>query len=388
MSTNRLNVLFLPKWYPNKFDPFDGNFIENHAHAIQRFCNVFVLFVHSDENCNSLYEVLEKDNKGIQEISVYFKKPKTGISILDRIFTALRYRKAQRMGFQKLNVKIDLCHLHVLSRSSPLALTLKKNQSIPFMISEHWSGYHKEVGSYKGFLKKWYTEKVVKNAAQTHTVSTPLKQSMLAHHLQSQYTVIPNVVDTDLFIPRAKSNKNTEVLFVGNLLQEPKRILDIIRQFALIAQERSNVRLSIYGEGKEESQCRDLIRELKLENVVRLMGVRKRNEIAEIMSQSDFLILFSDYENQPCVINEAMACGIPVLVPDIGGISELMREDLGILFPTGNEKAFHDGLLQMIDTHKEYSSSTIREFALQNFSEEEIGKKFLNMYNNILKVEQ
>lgn len=388
MNRNQLHILFLPKWYPNKLDPYDGNFIENYAQAIKNHCEITVLFVHSNSKQDSTYESFEETKNGIREIRIFFKKPQFSISILNKIFSAIRYRKAQLIGYNSIDSKkIDLVHIHVLTRSSWLALHLKKRFNIPFVISEHWSGFQKKVGGYKGFLKKWYTEKVVREAEIVHTVSTPLKEAMESHGLQNEYEVIPNVVDTHLFKPKEKTNHVTEIIYVGNLLQQPKRILDIIEQIGLIAKEQNQIRLSIYGEGQDESACRELIQKLNLQDIVKLMGVRDRNGIAEAIRNADFLLLFSSYENQPCVINEALACGIPVVVPAIPGISELMQKELGITFPTDDRELFKAAVTEMIKSHQNYNSETIRNFALKRFSEEEIAKNFLFFYHKALKIE-
>ena len=388
MSQNKINILFLPKWYPNRLDPFDGNFIENYAHAIKKHCSIKVLFVHSDTSLKQPYELIDKNNKEIREVRVYFKSPQYKLSIINKIITVLRYKRAQEIGFKHLaGEQIDLCHIHVLTRSSWLALRLKKRFNIPFVISEHWSGYHKKLGGYKGFFKKWFTNKIVKESRAIHTVSTHLKKAMQAHRLIGNYTVIPNVVDTSIFKVREKNNLDTEIIYVGNLLQQPKRILDIIEIFAQIVEKYPAALLSIYGEGKDEDDCKKLIKKLHLSQNVFLRGVRNREEIAEAIGESDFLLLFSAYENQPCVINEAQSCGIPVVVPTIPGISELMSEELGITFPTNDKNAFKSSVIEMIEKHRTYNRDTIRKSAIQRFSEEEIGKNFLSLYQKALTVE-
>jgi glycosyltransferase involved in cell wall biosynthesis len=382
-----MHVLFLPKWYPNKYDPFDGNFIENHAHAIKLRTKVSVLFAHSEINCPNKYRIEKIDNRGLTEVRVFYQKPNTGINLLDKVVSFVRYRKAQKLGYQKLfkeNEKPDLVHIHVLSRPAFLALALKRKHSIPFVITEHWSGYLKSNGKYKGFLKKRFTEYIAKKASRINTVSTQLKDSMISHELYNEYEVIPNVVDTELFKPLPKKNSITEIIFVGNLLQRPKKVFDIIKGMKSLKDAGKNFHLSIYGEGVDELAAKKLCSDLSLNSFVSFKGTRDRKGIGEAMGLSDFLILFSEFENQPCVISEGHASGIPMIVPDLLGIAERMKPELGILVQTGNQAKFEKALLQMVDNHQFYDSDYIRYYGVSQFGEKEIANQFYNFYKKAL----
>lgn len=383
-----IDVLFLPKWYPNEYDLFDGNFIENHAHAIKQKANISVLFVHSEENTASKYRIIKNNNQGIEEVRVFFQKPQSGIPIFNKIISFFRYKKAQQLGYQELyskNKQPDLVHIHVLSRPALLALRLKSKYKIPFVITEHWSGYLKSNGQYQGFLKKCFTEHVVKQSSGVHTVSTQLKEAMLSHQLKNQYTVIPNVVDTNLFKPLPKENKIPEIIFVGNLLQRPKKVFDIIKGMKSLKEKGMTFHLSIYGEGVDEQKAKSLVSELDLDNQISFKGTTDRKGVGEAMALSDFLILFSEFENQPCVIAEAHASGIPIIVPDLEGISERMNPELGILVQTGNQKSFEQALEKMLNTYSEYDTNYIRVYGVKQFGEDEIAKQFHIFYQKALQ---
>lgn len=140
--TKKPVVLFLPKWYPNKFDAFDGNFIENHAIAISKFCNIAIIFVHSDTELKKKYSIIESNPFGFPEIRVYFKKPNHWIKPLNLLITSFLYFNSLFKAYHhylKNYPQPDLCHVHVLARTSILALYLKWFKKIPYLISEHWS---------------------------------------------------------------------------------------------------------------------------------------------------------------------------------------------------------------------------------------------------------
>lgn len=378
-----MQVLFLPKWYPNRLDPFDGNFVENHAHAIKKVARVFVLFVHSDQLTKKNYETIQTDNQGIQECRVYFKKAETPFTIINKLINFIRFKKAQKLGYGLLfpKSKPDLCHIHVLSRTALLAMALKRKYQIPFVVSEHWSGYLPHSGEYKGLIKRWYTEKVVKNANAVHTVTTQLASAMKSHRLNNRYTVIPNVVDVDLFKPLAqKAKDNIQILFVGNLLQRPKKLFDILKGIASLSKKRQDFILQIYGEGSDELEAKALVKALDIKQFVNFNGTTDRKGIGKVMAESDFLILFSEFENQPCVISEAQACGLPVVVPQLEGIAEFMSDELGLMVEHLNQSDFELKLEQMCDEYRKYTPSVIREYAVNTFGENQIARSFESFY--------
>jgi len=387
MSSSPLNILFLPKWYPHEADPFDGNFIENYAHAIKRIANLTVLFVHSDPRNDEDFRFEETDNEGIREMRVFFKKARSPIAPLNRVINLLRYIKAQRLGYQRLfqEKAPDLVHVHVLARSSFLALHLLKKR-IPFVISEHWSGYLPESAALKNSGKSVFYRMIGKKAKGIHTVTNHLAVAMRNHGIDNHYHVIPNVVKEDLFRPMAaEESEKIKILYVGNILQSPKRIFDTIKAFAEIKLKRQDFQLDIYGEGNELDKMQALITKLKLDQHIFYCGTTDRAGIAMEMAKADFLFLNSEFENQPCVINESLCCGTAVVVPNIEGILEFMDDDFGLTFQRSDEDAFISSILQMMDTHEDYKKELIRDKAIKRFGEEAIAQEFLSFYQKAIK---
>ncbi len=385
MKEKSPHILFLPKWYPNKIDAFDGNFIENHAIAISKFCNVSVLFVHSFDQ-SERYQFDLKQSGAINEIRAYYKKPNTGSGLLNRIIGFIRYRKAQQLAYQQLFPRDapDICHVHVLTRSSLLALQLKK-KGIPFLITEHWSGYLEANGKYKGFLKKAFSRFIVRRASLVHTVSTQLKEAMLSHGLINNYTVIPNVVDTSIFSKKTKQSQGTKIVFVGNMLERPKKILSIVKLLAQMDTKSHPFEFNAYGEGADLNAAKELAKALKIDQQITWHGSKPKETIAKAMQDASFLILFSEYENQPCVIPEALCCGTPVLVPDLSGIKERMRPEFGLVFKCLDEADFCEQLKSLISNHQDYNENSISKLAIEEFGQETVGNQFYQLYLSIIE---
>jgi glycosyltransferase involved in cell wall biosynthesis len=381
------SVLILPKWYPHEFDLFDGNFVENHLQAIKHIAEIKVAFVHSDKNAKKYYRLEHGWEFGYEVIRIYFKKADSPLPFLNGIITAFRYLCSQGMAYRKLyphKKKPELVHVHVLLRAGLFAYFLKQFARIPYVITEHWSGYLPERNQFKGGFKKWISKILIRKSESISVPATYLKESMLNHGLYGNYRVIPNVVDTELFAPPAKGSNYKRMLYVGNLQSRHKRILDIINVVAEVAEEDNDFDFHIYGEGREEANCRALIRSRGMEERIKLMGTLPRKGIAEVMAESGFLILFSAFENQPCVLAEAMSCGLPVVAPDIPGIVEFTPSYAGLIFPRLDRDKFKESLITMLNTVHSYNRKKIRQYALATFSEEVISKQFRELYQKAL----
>jgi glycosyltransferase involved in cell wall biosynthesis len=107
--------------------------------------------------------------------------------------------------------------------------------------------------------------------------------------------------------------------------------------------------------------------------------------VASITAKADLLLLFSRYENFPCVIPEALACGVPVLSTRVGGIAEHLDADMGSLVRSEDEKAFAERIAYMLDHASQYEATKLRAYAVEHFGYEAIGKKFTEIYQRILQ---
>jgi glycosyltransferase involved in cell wall biosynthesis len=98
------------------------------------------------------------------------------------------------------------------------------------------------------------------------------------------------------------------------------------------------------------------------------------------MESSHALVLFSNYENLPCVIVEALACGLPVISTRVGGISEHINAERGILIERGDEAGLQDAFEYMASHIHSYDKSALRTYALERFSNEAVAAAFMELY--------
>ncbi|MDQ6761453.1 MAG: glycosyltransferase, partial [Bacteroidota bacterium] len=201
------NILWLASWYPNELTPYDGDFIQRHAQAVSRFHEITVIHIKKDEEgiITKDVKISSSSKNNLHETIVFYHPAKTKFRLLNRLISSIKYKKVYRQilkNYIKENGKPALVHVHVALKAGLLALSLKKKWNIPFVVTEHWSGYFKEakVNIYNsGFLVSNYTRRVLSNASLLLPVTQKMGEVINKEIVKIPFVVVPNVVDTSLF---------------------------------------------------------------------------------------------------------------------------------------------------------------------------------------------
>ena len=158
----------------------------------------------------------------------------------------------------------------------------------------------------------------------------------------------------------------------------------MLRTIEILKQQRDDFELNVIHD-YDAPEFKAFVKEHHLEDCVIFHGKKTSAEVAEAYQKADFLVLFSNFENLPCVIVEAFASGIPVLSTAVGGIAEIVSPERGILIPQGDEDALLQGMNQMLDHSDEYDRQVIRQYALNTFSNDIIGRQIYEVYSKVLE---
>lgn len=248
--------------------------------------------------------------------------------------------------------KYDIVHYYFSLPTAFLSLLPGKHRRVPYIISLRGS----DVPNYDIYNKKLELlhklclplTKLIWNRAQAViAVTTSLKRTALLTCPHQAIDVIPNGLDTNVFVPMpdAKRNDNKFRLITVSRLIERKGIQHILNALSEINDE--SIRLMIIGEGNFEDELRNICDKHGLNNVVTFMGFRRRNTIPAYFAQSDVFILPSLAEAFGNVIAEAMACGLPIIGANEGGIPDLVGEENGILVEPGNVEQIKSAIIAM-----------------------------------------
>ncbi len=379
------NILFLCSWYPSKVQLFNGNFVFKHARSlVKKKINLFVLVVCEDLVLRKRFTLEEGSKENVKELVVYYSYP---FKFLKQLYKFIAYLKGIKYIKQKQG-KIDLIHVNVLIDAGFIALLVNYIKGTPYIITEHSSIFSPlNPKSYSKVLKP-LIRKAIQRSKFILPVSNELGNNMKKIFSEVPYKKIPNVVNENIFHisnPKVKG-KNLKFLHVSSFakLKNVEGILTVVKKLSL---QRTDFSMTIAGDGDLE----------KIKNIARGKGIPTNNinfhgtmnevETAEIFRSHDVFVLFSDYENLPCVLLEAQMCGMPLIATNVGGVAEILSsEEDGILIKAGDEKELLNSLNHMIDNFAKYNPFLIREKAIQQFSEKAVTDNIIEIYRDVLSL--
>ncbi len=380
MNKERKHIVFLARWYPHRYDPMFGLFVQRHAEAAALFNDITVIYCQQttdngqQTSSKEKFEIVRTLENNVDTIRVYYKKPKNKIQSL------LRFYRANMMAL-KLCKKPDLIHVHILTRLGVIAWIQKLLHKTPYIITEHWSRYLPG-NDFKGLLRKLFTKIVVRNAETITTVTENLAIAMKNHGLRNDnYVVLPNVVNLDMFHISEKNNNPCKIIHISCFEDKSKNISGLLESLKIIDDKGIDFQCKLIGEGMDLDLMKGKAKELQLINKVSFTGLLQGQALADVLSSGDFLVLSSNYENMPVVILEALASGLPVVSTNVGGIKEMIDDTKGILVEPRNKEALAEAMIKMIETHKNYDANYLRNSVIEKYGYESVGMFLSRLYN-------
>lgn len=289
-------------------------------------------------------------------------------------------------------VKPVLIHAHLWNPMACKYIYLaKKKFKIPLVVTEHDPFQLK-------WLKSIYKKVTLNFVNHIITVSNANKDLMLKLYpnIKSNLTTIHNgIAETNKTITEQQrkrirkeifgaSEQNQILLSVGTL-HERKGHKYLISAFQKINKKFPSTRLIIAGEGPERANLEKLIKNLDLNSKVKLLG--QRLDINELMESSDLFILPSLKEAFGLVILEAFSAKMPVIASSVGGIPEIITNNInGLLIKPANkfalEKAINN-LLQNQEKRQKLAQNASQ--TLRNFTASKMALSTANIYNNLIE---
>lgn len=287
--------------------------------------------------------------------------------------------------------KMDVIHVQWPIPNGLGALFLKKIYGIPYINTIHGEEVHLSKRYHMLFALRW----LVNNSSKTITNSTATRKFCLEAGLDGEkIEVIPFGVNTDFFRPLDvyKDENIFQILSVGYLI-ERKGFEYLIRAMPNVLAEHENARLKIVGSGPLESKLKSLIYELDLGDQVEIIKNVSDEKLLMMYNSADLFVLPSIVDSQGnteglgVVLLEAMACGVPVIGSDVGGIPDIIYEGVtGLLIPEKDVFKLFKVIINMIesdDLRKEIGING-NLMVKEKFSWFNIAKYYLKFYNWII----
>jgi N-acetyl-alpha-D-glucosaminyl L-malate synthase BshA len=229
-----------------------------------------------------------------------------------------------------LNYNLDVLHLHYAIPHASAAffarqILRKSGRDIPFITTLHGTDITL-VGKDPTYAPV-VTFSINESDAIT-AVSNSLKEETLqSFPIEKEIHVIPNFVDVKRFHQADKDHfkqmlapDGERILAHVSNFRAVKRVEDVVRVFANI-RKQIPAKLLMIGDGPERQKAEDMAREAGIYQDIRFLG--KQEQIGEILSISDLFLLPSATESFGLSALEAMACSVPVISSNAGGLSEI-----------------------------------------------------------------
>ncbi|MFA7169673.1 MAG: glycosyltransferase family 4 protein [Candidatus Paceibacterota bacterium] len=271
------------------------------------------------------------------------------------------------------NYRPDVVHLHTISKASPFILFLLKDFPTVLTIHDHtlfdptrvcdipllqkykttFSDYFIDTPSLRFYLEKlrfFFFRCLAKNIDTTFACSYFYRECALSSNIFKNARTLHNSVE--LSSPRPMENWN-RILFVGRLDRE-KGVRFLLEAYVRLRDKYPDLKLCIVGEGQERGQLQKRIKDLGMENSIKIVGYKSQEEISELYRKTTLLVVPSLHpDNLPTVCIEAMAIGRPIVASDVGGIPELVSNgETGILVPPADAQSLAIAIDTLLSNRK------------------------------------
>ena len=224
------------------------------------------------------------------------------------------------------------------------------------------------------------------------TVSESLKRDTYTNFdIKKEIEVIPNFIDFTRFMKLDKEHfkkaialNNEKLLIHTSNFRKVKRVEDTIRIFHQVKQE-VNSKLMLVGDGPERACAEELARKLNVEKDVMFLG--KQDAVEELLAIADLYLMPSESESFGLAALEAMACEVPVISSNTGGIPEInIHGDTGFLSDVGNVDEMARNALKILsneDTLKRFKTNSLIQ--AKKFDIANILPTYERFYEKVLK---
>ena len=293
----------------------------------------------------------------------------------------------------------DVIHFHIIQRQSfsLAALLLSRRRKAVWTLHDQWHLCVRSVPEpphcegmrhFCAFCSAWpglsLANKLVKEAvyaAAKLEVVVPsrwLGELTLSSLLgRKPMHLVYNGIDLDHFRPREAApdqSRSVTLLFVSGPNDPTKGLTELLRAYRALRERNPALTLCIAGDAPEEA---------RLHPGVEVLGNVPRSRMPEVYQNADVFILPTLADNTPVTIMEAMACGVPVIATEVGGIPELVeREVTGKLVPRADVGALAGAIeaLSGDEAGRRRMAQAARERAVARFSKERMALELERVY--------
>jgi N-acetyl-alpha-D-glucosaminyl L-malate synthase BshA len=303
---------------------------------------------------------------------------------------------ATKMAEVMTRYELDLLHVHYAiphSISAYLAKMMMTDRVVPFVTTLHGTDITL-VGNDRSYLP--ITRFGIEQSDAVTAVSEYLRRRTVEEfQIRRPIAVVPNFVDCNVYgqnTDKGRRDKfaepNEAILIHISNFRPVKRVEDVIEIFSRV-RKRVPARLLMVGDGPERPKAEWLAGTHGIAEDVLFLG--KQNDMSQFLSVADILLLPSELESFGLVALEAMACEVPVIATNVGGVPEVVRNGVdGLLFPVGDVTAMAEGCLSILGDRgrRVEMGREARAHARREFCASKIVVDYENLYSETIRQAQ
>jgi glycosyltransferase involved in cell wall biosynthesis len=384
-----MKLLWLASWFPSRVDPTAGDFIERQAEAVApALTQLNVFHVVRDDQLKPGKIEWTKEERPHYTVWIAYYCPPSLPRVLETTVAGLLYMRSFQVLWKQCygeQDRPDLMHVHVAMRAGLVARYWSKRYRISYIVTEHWTGYYPVSIPCLDDMPRWYraqAKRVLREAKLILPVSIDLGKQLKALAPHTAIEVVPNVVHTDYFHPLPAGDSSIKRFVHFSYLNEQKNPEGIVEALCLLRDRGYEFRFDFFG--AKPYALIHLIRSYALESMVGVHDGIPYQEVAREMQRSDGLVLFSRFENQPCVLLEAQAVGIPVVATTVGGIPEVVGKEQGFLVPVDDVNALADAMEKLLLHPEQFDRAFIAAQAAQRYNYVAVRLKLMLCYQQVV----
>lgn len=287
---------------------------------------------------------------------------------------------------------LDILHVHYAiphSISAYLARMMLADRKVPFVTTLHGTDITL-VGNDRSYLP--ITRFGIEQSDAVTAVSKFLQRRTVEEfQVDRPITVVPNFVDCNVYNRtvdpslRGRFAEPDEAILIHISNFRPlKRVEEVVEIFAKV-RERHPAKLLMVGDGPERPKAEWMAGKLGVAKDVLFLG--KQNDMAHLLSMADVMLFPSENESFGLVALEAMACEVPVITTNIGGIPEVVEHGKdGFLFNVGDVAGMSEACIELLENSKLRleMGQNAREHARRDFCASKIVKRYEEVYRQTI----
>ena len=378
-------ILIISRGIPSKRFPQWGCFEKDQAEALASIGHKVVVVSVDGRFCFMYRKIgLTHVIKNGVDYYNYYLLPHAVVNLFGRQKTL----RLQNWQIDKVYDVVEKCHgkpdiiYAQMYGNMLLGAHLSQRVGVPVVGIEHLGRFNEQTLDKWGFTKS-EADYAYHNIHKLISVSSTLRDSIYRHFCVDS-VVVHNLVGKEFTYQPNKTLHPLTMVSTGRLVYGKgfELLIEALRQ--VNNQLPKGWQCNIIGGGEKMAELQQQIDQAQLHNQIHLVGQKNKQEIVQLLQQSDMFVLPSRSETFGVVYIEATACGLPIIATDCGGPKEIVTPQNGVLIPMDDTDALANAILHMTAHLSDYDRQAIAADCQARFSPEVIAKQLTDIFEKVL----